>query len=856
MDDFALDRPELTGTLISMEFGQAGRIGQMWVANPNLPDENEEFQFVLSPINMGDEIVEDYYPGTIMIGARTHPDDPWIVSRNSSARQIDEDEDPAKITFAYEFAFLDDIEAVGKFYERAGPVPQLCWDLTITNRSRASVEIGELAFPFALNNLFEGYPGTEAGLSEMFKDRVYVHKYIGGAGSYLFAQRLNAEAPGLLVFPGDDTRWEFYNHVPASLSTPFRWEGIPVVYIHSRATVEREEWQEWFNDHTALILEPGESRTYQTRFVPTERDRFDNVNPVLAACGQPAIRLLPGAVAPADVGIALEVGGATPTRFFTDKEAELETDSDEQGGFCFVKPEEPGMTTLSFEDTKGRETHAHLLFIEPIEKLVKARAKWILDKQIRHAPGTNLDDAFLPTDIHTGEQLTAIDEFLGPFGIESSLADALFLAEKNTIYPVAAEIEALERYVRNFLLDDLQNPADGTIGSSFADTTSVALNAGRPHAYALVANLYSALHKLELLGLTSLTGNLERFLNTAALAGAVSLGGSEYGSALVYSEIRQYLANVDTHESEGLARRAWQTLSLALQGAGSRAFPFGGPTGWTTAAFREVFEGASSGGNPSLAEEAMRFAYAARSLSPSWWWYASDKRWLEETEIPHPAMVDKGELCLGPTTVANSLMFFRMLERDYISLPDSYLRLAFGGMLGVWGLVRPDGAGSMGFCPDAASKQFGISALTGDVGLSLFAYLRNVASYVLPTRTAGVITFGCHFEMDAQDGREIFTIRPWDGVGKRIVVRQIGFDVRASFGVIRELRFDTRKRWAKIRVQNEADRAMETQIAVRGLWGGKVEFEGKEALVEDGVAIVSKRMEPGAVEEIELKVIE
>jgi hypothetical protein len=162
----------------------------------------------------------------------------------------------------------------------------------------------------------------------------------------------------------------------------------------------------------------------------------------------------------------------------------------------------------------------------------------------------------------------------------------------------------------------------------------------------------------------------------------------------------------------------------------------------------------------------------------------------------------------------------------------------------------------MGFCPDAASKQFGISALTGDVGLSLFAYLRNVASYVLPTRTAGVITFGCHFEMDAQDGREIFTIRPWDGVGKRIVVRQIGFDVRASFGVIRELRFDTRKRWAKIRVQNEADRAMETQIAVRGLWGGKVEFEGKEALVEDGVAIVSKRMEPGAVEEIELKVIE
>jgi hypothetical protein len=219
-------------------------------------------------------------------------------------------------------------------------------------------------------------------------------------------------------------------------------------------------------------------------------------------------------------------------------------------------------------------------------------------------------------------------------------------------------------------------------------------------------------------------------------------------------------------------------------------------------------------------------------------------------------MADKGELCLGPTTIANSLMLFRMLERDYTSLPDSYLRLAFGGMLGVWALVRSDGAGSMGFCPDAASKQFGISAITGDVGVSLFTYLRNVASYVLPTRNAGVITFGCHFEMDTLDGREIYTIRPWDGVGRRIVVRQIGFDVRTSFGVIRELRFDTRKRWAKVRVQNEADRAMVIQVSVRGLWGTSVEFNGEALAIEDGVALVGTQIAPGATQEIELKVIE
>lgn len=856
MDDFGIDRPELTGTLISMEFGQGGRIGQMWVANPNLPDENEEFQFVLSPINMGDEIVEDYYPGTILIGARNHPDDPWIVSRNSTARHIDDDEDPGKVSFAYEFAFLDEIEAVGKFYERAGTIPQICWDLTITNTSRTTVEIGELAFPFALNNLFEGYPGTDLGLSEMFKDRVYVHKYIGGAGSYLFAQRLNAEAPGLLIFPGDDTRWEFYNHVPASLNTPYRWEGIPVVYLHSRAAIEREEWPEWFNDHSTLILEPGESRTYQTRFVPTERDRFDSVNPILAACGQPAIRLLPGAVAPVDVGIAVEVAGATPTRFFTDGESELETDSDDEGGFCFVKPEAAGPTTLAFEDTKSRETNTHLLFIEPIENLIRARAKWIVEHQIHHQPGSNLDSAFLATDIHTKDQMSSIDEYLGPFGIESSLADALFLAEKNGIYPDSAEIAALESYVREFLLDDLQNPADGSIGSAFADTKSVALNAGRAQIYTLAANLYSALYRLEKLGLTSLTGNLEHFLRSATYAGAVTSGSAEFGSALLLGELRQAVSELTEEEFAPQISQAWQTLSFAYAAASHRSFPFAGPSGWSTEAFREAFEGASTGINPALAEEAMRYAFAARSLSPSWWWYASDKRWLEEHEIPHPAMADKGELCLGPTTVTNSLMFFRLLERDYTSLPDSYLRLAFGGMLGIWALVRSDGAGSMGFCPDAASKQFGISALTGDVGIGLFAYLRNVASYVLPTRTAGVITFGCHFEMENLEGRDLYLIRPWDGVGRRIVVRQIGFEARTSFGVIRELRFDTRKRWARLLVHNPASVAVESDIFVRGLWSQTVEFKGEKLVSENGLVRVSARVEAGTTIEIELRVIE
>lgn len=855
MDDF-IDRPELTGTLISMEFGVGGRIGQMWVANPNLPDENEEFQFVLSPINMGDEVVEDYFPGTILLGARTHPNDPWIVSRNASAKQIDDEEDPSKVTFEYEFSFLEEIEAVGKFYEVSGLVPQVCWDLTLTNKSKTTIEIGELAFPFALNNLYEGYPATDSGAGEMYKDRVYVHKFVGGAASYLFAQRLNAEAPGLLIFPGRDTKWEFYNHVPASLNTPFRWEGIPVVYIHSQAAIEREEWKEWFNDHTSLILEPGESRTYQTKFVPTERDRFDSVNPILAACGQPAVRLLPGAVAPAEVGIAIEVTGATPTRFFSNDDAEMETDADEEGGFCFVKPEKAGLTTLSFEDTAGRESHTHLLFIEPIEHLIKARAKWIVDKQGLNDPKSNLDGAIVPTDVHTGEQLTSPDDWIGPFGVESSLADALFLAQKNGIYPNTAEIAFLAKYIRDFLLDDLQNPADGTIGSSFADHKSVAMNAGRAQTYALAANFYAAISELERLELIQSVDAENRCLDLVLQLAPMLHWNRDLSDAPLLGEIRDHIDLLYRSSSSPKVAQAYQALAQTSALATRRAFPFGSNGGWSTKGYREVYEAIAGTGQPVLQEEAMRLAFAARSLSPSWWWYASDKRFLDESEVPHPGMLDKGEMCLGPTTVLNSLMFFRMLDRDYTSLPDSYLRLAFGGMLGIWALVRADGAGSMGFCPDAASKQFGISALSGDLGVGLYAYLRNVASYVLPTRNAGVVTFGCHFEMETTEGKDIFIVRPWDGVGRRIVVRQLGLEVRASFGTLRELRFDSRKRWSRILLQNPSESELPSEILIKGLWGKELQCGAEKVQVGPEGAKLTFRLKPGETREIEIMVVE
>jgi hypothetical protein len=849
MDDFPLDRTELTGSLLSLEFGAGGRIQQLWAADPTLPDETEEFQFCCPPIPMGEETSEDYLPGTILLGARTHPDDPWILSRNSDARPLDDNEtEGALVAFEYEFGFIEELSAVGKFSEIPGIIPQIGWEIQITNRSRRSVEIGELAFPFALNNVYEGYPRTDEGARNLFQDRLYLHLNVGGAASHLFAQRMNGRPPGLLVTPGEDTRWEFACHVPASLNTGYRWEGIPVVYVHSQAAIEREGWPEWFSGHTSLVLEPGDERTYHMRFMSADRYRGDGVHAGLVAAGRPSLRLFPAAVAPAEVGIAVEVAGCTPAVFETDVEAELETDSDEDGGFCYVRPAEPGPVRLRLEDTLGRESEAFLLLIEPIEKLIKARAQWIVDNQVvGEGP---LRYAIAPNSLIEGGAITDPESYMSPFGVESGLCDALFLAEKNVLYPDSAQIAVLDDYLSRFLEAKVLNPGNGSLGALLPNPEAVAVGHGRATLYMLALSLYASMARVAKIGFA---GRLEE--EYQAMGGTIARGLQEHvdegraGNLILLEEAAAFASDLPLGSNTEKSTLRDHSAAHGLIGARSlslsrREHPFWTDGHWSAAALSEpaiLARGERTTGLNHLAppdngllERTLRYIAAARSLSPCWWWYASDKRFGEEYDgTPHPAMPDRGELTLGPSTVANSRRLLTELEKDGPQMDEARLRMAFGGMMAPWALVRPDGAAGMGYCPDPASRMHGVAWTSGDVGLSLFHYLRGVASFVLPSRTQGVVTFGCAFEVEGEGAGETFIVRPWDGVGRRIVVRHVGLDVRCEGARIDEMRVSATKRSATFSLRNSSDKPLPARLEVRGLWGSAFQVD-EETLELDG----------------------
>jgi hypothetical protein len=176
-------------------------------------------------------------------------------------------------------------------------------------------------------------------------------------------------------------------------------------------------------------------------------------------------------------------------------------------------------------------------------------------------------------------------------------------------------------------------------------------------------------------------------------------------------------------------------------------------------------------------------------------------------------------------------------------------------MLGIWALVRSDGAAAAGFCPDAASRNFGMVPITGDIGLGLYAYLKTVSSYVLPSRGTGFTTFACTLESEPGPDGDIFVVKPWDGVGRRVVVRQAGLELHSYVGKILSFRFNSRKRWAEIEVANTADKARDAQITVKGMWGTLFQSGDKRVQGVDGSVSAAATMPAKGTVKIELRVI-
>lgn len=814
--DFGFDSADFGTNAINFGFGKGGRINRLWIIDTESVTGGDQ-QFVSSPIPLGDETSDEYYPGTILLGVRTDPEDPWMVSRNEAAEQTTTEDGP--VHFRYDFPLISEVQVEADFLESPLSPNSIIWRITITNTSRNSVEIGELGFPFALHNSYEGYPTNDDGVMALVNERVFSEINLGGFSTYLLVRKLSGEAPALAVFSSGSKPIEFFHYAPLSLSANAQWEGIPILYFHSLATVDREEWPDSVYEHTSVILEPRESRTYELTFAALTQRHERNYPLALTQQRVPAIFPNTQSVFPVGTPASFEIIGARAASINISEPGELiESETDDSGGFLVIEAKSPGPIVIEMVDMDDRTSRTTALAIQPVSELIQARADWIFKNQI--ASEGSYQHAILPASFGEGEEVT-LAKLENSWELAGSLADATFLAEKNCTFLELEQVEVLDNYVEKFLLKRIQKPSQGVIGAILADwADSVAVDGSRSQLYVHVARLYLSLAKLR--QSCDLTRTADEYTDLAK------------------KTIRalQQFADRETYETQTLTNtRALEDLpewvEFRKECLASTKFPFWNGSLFAIDRTEEASRLATASRNLALCSLVDQLLIHHKSLSPNWWCYGIEPRAVTDFE-GHPAFEDFGKVYPSVSAFQTSAALTRWLEQDYAKIDESALRLGIGGMLMPWSLVREDGAAACGYCPDLGSRNRGVVAYTGDIGFLLADHLAFSTCYLLSTPDRGFIGYGLNFDSFQENGASVMRLQPYDGVGRRVVVRHLNLEILVTGGRIDTLEFDINLSWVRVTIDNPvAAASREATLTVRGLWGTNLQFEEATAVNED-----------------------
>ncbi len=341
----------------------------------------------------------------------------------------------------------------------------LRWRIDLRNDSPRAIEIGDLALPLHMNT--RGGDTPEA----IYEQTLVKHHFVGGDGSFLYWIRPNGEGPLLVMTPERGTRLEF--HQLTDQIRDVRQDFY--VYIHSGMRGPLETRGTWRQPHTSLVLAPSGEPGAHARFgfvLETAPD-VEGVRDVLYARGLPDVRVVPGLTVPTDLEARLAVRSRVAVSLVAEHPAETRIEplgpAEHLADTAIYRVvfSRLGENWIDVGDADGRSTRLEFFVTEPIETLVKKRARFLVANQQHRRPDRWYDGLFSIWDMRSGvlRGPDDTDGYDGWWGYvlaadDPGLSKAPFLAAKNRHYPDAGEIAAIEYYLERFVWGGLQRTAD------------------------------------------------------------------------------------------------------------------------------------------------------------------------------------------------------------------------------------------------------------------------------------------------------------------------------------------------------------------------------------------------------------
>ena len=732
----------------------------------------------------------------------------------------------------------------------SGEGNSLIWDVELRNVTDHVLEIGELAFPLMLNDdqgefyrdpkTGQPFPPDETGHPLSFPDdsfgvykeqypriqklyheqKVIAHHFVGGHSSYVLIERPLGNAPFLLLQAMEDTAFEcVYRDCSSFGEKAWWWEGPHMLAIHSWATENLRGWYKnpWVNGHTSLVLQPGEKRSWHLRFCFV--DSYAAIREELYKAGNLGIRVLPSMVVQEDTDALVELKSKSEVEkidFLSDNITVKEKKRVDDKTLLTVSFKGRGQKSLKLR-YGGRWTNLHFYCVEDIAQLLKARGRFIVEREFYENPEDpyHRHHMFLPFDYRFGSTFLDSDEVaeVGGSGTEFGFSEPLFLAEKNVYYPSPKEVATLETYVADCLFKHIQNPETFAVrdslywkerypSSPWSHWTEERSKASyRAFNYAHVMNFYHAMYRIgkryDLLTLKSPEDYLRMSYHTCLYMFETEpwghfgvMGG---GNAV---NILEDLGNEGLKEEYNNLLEAMRKCNEVFL---NDPYPYASEFPADDTAHEEVYFFTRYFGDSEKNLKTLQIIRALRGGNqPVWFQYGQD---------------NKGDLTCWMTEATNGWALLRGFE-DTGDL-DTLIK-GYAGVMSVTANLRPDGMCFAHFISTPGVLDF-TPPRTADGGIAQFGFLKAVKSYVIQDESFGLIGIGCRVESSDQEIR----VYPRDGVKKRLMFVPHKIDLEAAQGEVDQVVLSGAGERLELHLSDSTGVVKKAELELKGLEKGE-----------------------------------
>jgi hypothetical protein len=677
----------------------------------------------------------------------------------------------------------------------------------IANTSDRPIEIGALGFPMVFNNILEGRSLDEAHTVNSFAD-----PYVGGDAGYLQVTRLNGHGPALVVVPYCETPFEAYRPL---LADPTRrgvtFEGFYEWVVLSEAYAS-DEWRgaDPWNPPTAIILEPGATKSYGVRFLVANGVR--DIEATLIANGRAVAIGVPGYVLPQDLEGRLFLRYTAAVKALVVEPAgalALEpTGTTAQGWQAYlVRGVLWGRARLTVTYEDGTEQSIHYKVIEPQRDIVADLGRFLTTEQWFDSP----DDPFgrspsiISYDYEAGRQVLEDDRaWIAGLGDEGGSGSWLAAIMKQLMQPDPEELGKIQRFVDGVLWGGLQYAdsermygvrkslfyyePDAMPPGTYSDEVRYggwaswdrehAMRVDRSYNYPHVAAAYWVLYHLarNYEGLVSAHGwewYLERACQTASAMVRFAPHYSQYGQM----DGTVFLLILLDLQREGWTEQAATLEAVMNQRAAvwrSLGYPFGSEMPWDSTGQEEVYAWCTYFGYDEKALVTLDAILGYMPTLPHWGYNGSARRYWDFQYAGKLRRIERQLHHYG-----SGLNAIPVLSEFRAHPDDLYLlRVGYGGLMGAIVNVTREGFGPSGF--HAYPSTLRIDGYSGDYGPGFFGHAVNAGTYITRDTRFGWLAFGGNIEVSTGTVR----VRPLDAARARAYIAPLGLWLTLDAGTL------------------------------------------------------------------------